>query len=388
MKVKRGIIIGIDASRNRSGGAKAHLIGILSAFDTSSIGIYQIHVWSFKSLLESLPERPWLVKHNPDQLEKSLFNQLAWQANSLAVELINAKCDILFTSDASSFCRFKPMVILSQDMLSYEPGVMRYFRFGFARLRLIAILYLQNAAFRNAQGVIFLTRYAAKLIQKSCGPLSSIAYIPHGVDSQFNLIINKDKLRNNFNGNINCIYVSNAEMYKHQWVVVEAIAMLKKAGYNLTLTLVGGGKGPAQKLIDNTINKFDPKETFIKKLSFLPHNKLPDILAKSDLSIFASSCENMPVTLLESMAAGLPIACSNRGPMPEILEDGGVYFDPFNVESIAYSIEKIILDSDLRLKIAVRAKELANLYSWERCSKETFSFVVQTYKKFLKKNNL
>ncbi len=385
MSKKSSIIIGIDASRNRSGGSKAHLIGILASLNPCQHGIYQIHVWSFKSLLESIPDKPWLVKHNPAQLEKSLINQLAWQANSLAIELRQNKCDILFTTDASSLCRFKPTVILSQDMLSYEPGVMRYFGFGFARLRLLAILYIQNAAFRNAQSVIFLTRYAAELIQKSCGSLSSITHIPHGVDSQFNLNINKDKLCNNFTGLIKCIYVSNAEMYKHQWVVVEAIALLKKSGLNLSLTLVGGGKGPAQKLLNNTINKLDPQRTFIKQLSFLPHNKLPDILANSDISIFASSCENMPVTLLESMAAGLPIACSDRGPMPEVLQDGGVYFDPFNAESIAHAIEKIILDNKLRSNIAARAKELANFYSWERCSNETFSFIIQTYKNYTEK---
>ena len=45
-------------------------------------------------------------------------------------------------------------------------------------------------------------------------------------------------------------------------------------------------------------------------------------------------------TLIESTCVGLPIACSNRGPMPEVLEDGGVYFDPENTQSIKRSIEK------------------------------------------------
>jgi glycosyltransferase involved in cell wall biosynthesis len=379
------IVIGIDASRNRSGGSKAHIIGILASLDPYFYGISEVHIWSFKSLLDSIPDRPWLVKHNPASLEKTLLKQLFWQMNCLAGELRQKECDILFTTDASTLCRFQPMVVLSQDMLSYEPGVMQYFGFGFARLRLILILYLQNTAFRKAQGVIFLTKYAAQLIQNSCGSLSSIAIIPHGVDFQFKLNTLKDKLSNNFKGIINCIYVSNTEMYKHQWVVVEAISLLKKSGYNLFLTLVGGGNGNAQNLLNNTIRKLDPSKSFINQLSFLPHKELPDILSKSDLSIFASSCENMPVTLLESMAVGLPIACSNRGPMPEVLEDGGVYFDPSNAESIAIAIENIILDSNLRLEIAIRAKELANLYSWERCSKETFSFIIQTYKEFIDK---
>jgi glycosyltransferase involved in cell wall biosynthesis len=271
------------------------------------------------------------------------------------------------------------MVVLSQDMLSYEPGVMQYFGYGLARIRLLAILFIQNATFRHAQGVIFLTKYASKLIQKSSGSLKSIAYIPHGVDAQFYKKLDIYKIKHGYHKQIRCIYISNAEMYKHQWVVVKAISILRKQGYDVVLALVGGGKGPALELINDAIKSEDPNSLFIEQLAFLPHKELPDLLASSDLSIFASSCENMPVTLLESMAVGIPIACSDRGPMPEVLESGGVYFNPENAESIAAAIEKIILDDQLREGIVKRAKELAEHYSWERCSKETFSFVVKTF---------
>lgn len=121
--------IGIDASRNRSGGAKAHLIGILAEFDPFKYGIIEVHVWSFRSLLALLPDRSWLIKHSPVELEQSLFKQLWWQAFSLSDELKTAGCDILFTTDASTLCSFKPNVVLSQDLLSYEPGMMRYYGF-------------------------------------------------------------------------------------------------------------------------------------------------------------------------------------------------------------------------------------------------------------------
>ena len=58
------------------------------------------------------------------------------------------------------------------------------------------------------------------------------------------------------------------------------------------------------------------------------------VLKRAHLFVFASSCENMPNTLVEAMASGLPIACSDRGPMPEILRDGGTYFDPENEVTI------------------------------------------------------
>jgi len=373
------IIIGIDASRNRSGGAVAHLIGILSNFVPSEHGIKTIHIWAYRSLLDQLPKASWLIKHNPISLERSLFYQLLWQGASLENEAKSVGCDIIFSTDSTTICRFKPMVVLSQDMLSYEPGVMRYYHYGLTRLRLLAILIIQNLAFRRAAGVIFLTRYAGKVIQKSCGTLSNVTYIPHGVNAAFK----KSQVRSVWpvapKNPIHCIYVSNAEMYKHQWVVVKAIAILRNRGYNLFLRLVGGGQGTAQKLLMNAIKVSCVDEDFVEQFEFLPHSEVPFLLADSNLFIFASSCENMPVTLVEAMAVGLPIACSNRGPMPEVLGDGGVYFNPEEAVSIAAAVERIIVSKDLRLSIALQAKLFSQQYHWKRCANETFAFIARTY---------
>lgn len=381
LKKSNQLTIGIDASRNRSGGAKSHLIGILSECDPAKHGIQAIHVWAFRALLDQLPDRPWLIKHNPKALEQSLIKQLWWQATALAGEVKSAGCDILFTTDASTLCRFKPMVVLSQDLLSYEPGMMRYYGFWLARLRLLAILVLQNLAFRRAAGVIFLTRYAAKVIQQSCGRLPSIVCIPHGVDEAFK----KSRQVNTWpvagERSIRCIYVSNAEMYKYQWVVVKAIAALRQRGHNLSLTLVGGGKGPAQKLLEDSIALLDPVGVFVKQLDFLPKDDLPTHLVQADLFVFASGCETFGITLLEGMAVGLPIACSNRSSLPETLQDGGVYFDPEDVDSIAAAIEQIIQSPALRLAIAQRAKAFSQHYNWKRCADETWVFVAETYRR-------
>ncbi len=381
LKNPNQITIAIDASRNRSGGAKAHIIGILSECDPVKYGIKAIHVWAFRSLLNQLPDYPWLIKHNPVALERSLLEQVVWQATALAGEVKSKGCDILFTTDASTLCRFQLMVVLSQDMLSYEPGVMQYFGYGLARLRLFAILAIQNMAFRRAAGVIFLTRYAGKVIQQSCGQLPSIAYIPHGVGEEFKHTQHQNIWPMTFERPVRCVYVSNAEMYKHQWVVVQAIATLRKRGYDLLLTLIGGGKGLAQRLLLDAIDYSDPQRIFVNQLDFLPQKDLPSSLANADLFIFASSCENMPVTLIEAMAVGLPIACSNRGPMPEVLGAGGVYFNPEDPESIAESIEKIISCSALRMDIAQRARSISQQYNWKRCADETFAFIVETYQK-------
>ena len=116
-------------------------------------------------------------------------------------------------------------------------------------------------------------------------------------------------------------------------------------------------------------------------------NKLPNILKNSDIFIFASSCENMPNTLIEAMASGLPIACSNRGPMPEILKDAGVYFDPENPTKIVNSLKKLITNENYRKKISKIAMLLSTNYSWQKCSKETFAFLSKTFKNYQSINN-
>jgi glycosyltransferase involved in cell wall biosynthesis len=380
MRKAAGVVIGIDASRNRSGGAKAHLIGILTEGDPLKHGICEVHVWTFKSLLDAIPDQPWLIKHHPKELEQSLPKQLWWQATKLSEEAAAASCDILFATDASTLCRFKPMVVLSQDMLSYEPGVMKCFGYTKARLRLLAILLVQNRAMRCADGVIFLTKYAAKTIQKSCGSLSHVAYVPHGVGEEFRRGRSIQNWPDAHGRPVRCLYVSNAEMYKHQWVVVQAVAALRNRGHNISLTLVGGGAGRAQQLLDEQIARLDPDGDFVEKMPFVPQQELPSLLVDADVFVFASSCENMPITLIEAMAAGLPIACSNRGPMPEVLADGGVYFDPEDADSIASAVQQIIGDPVLRQSIAQRAENLSSGYSWSRCADETWAFITETYR--------
>ncbi len=376
----RTFVLGIDASRNRSGGARAHVIGLLSELDPAEHGIERVHLWTFRSLADAVPERPWLVKHSPPELERSLPRQLVWQALSLKRELVCAGCDVLFTTDASTFCQFKPMVVLSQDMLSYEPGVMQTYGWGRARLRLQAILKLQNAAFRRASGVIFLTQYAGEVIRRSCGPLSRVAFVPHGIPPRFFDVARARVWPTSRERAIECVYVSNAALYKHQWEVIKAIAMLRSEGFNLKITLIGGGDGLAQDLIDQQRELLDPQGSFVRQLPFVPNSDLLDHLSNADIFVFASACENMPVTLLEGMAAGLPVACSSRGPMPEVLGNAGMYFDPVDPRSIAEAIRRLVTDSKLREASARRSREIAKEYSWSRTARETMSFIKDIFR--------
>src|SRR5690606_20771522 len=102
------------------------------------------------------------------------------------------------------------------------------------------------------------------------------------------------------------------------------------------------------------------------------HEELHSIYKSADAFVFASSCENMPNILLEAMAAGLPIACSDKGPMPEVLNDAGVYFDPTEVQSIYKTLKSLLDDKNKRKQLAEKAYNSVQNYSWKDCSDKTF----------------
>jgi glycosyltransferase involved in cell wall biosynthesis len=375
-----GIIVGIDATRSRSGGGKAHLIGILNNSIPSEQGITLIHVWAFKSVLEAIPNFPWLIKHCPKETEKSILFQLLWQFWKLPKEARKLNCDVMLNTDAGTVCTFKPSVVMSRDMLSFEKKEIGRYGIGKDWLRLFILRSVQSKSLKKADGAIFLTNYAAKTIQQWTGIIKRYKVIPHGVGKQFKVsakgikeIINKDE-------QLNCIYVSNTARYKHQWHVLKAIYLLRQKGFNIHIKFVGGGLGYAQEKLDNAFKLFDADRKYAVQLAFVDHEKLPELITASDIFIFASSCENMPNTLVEGMACGMPIACSNLGPMPEVLQDGGVYFNPEVPDEIVNAIEKIIIDNKLRLNIASKANMLSEQYSWKRCAEETWNYLVEISK--------
>jgi len=140
---------------------------------------------------------------------------------------------------------------------------------------------------------------------------------------------------------------------------------------------VGPAYSSAIGRLAKTISELDPSGDYLRYAGDIPYSSLHEKYAEADLFLFASSCENMPNILLEAMIAGLPIACSNRGPMPEVLGDAGEYFDPEDPDDIARALRTCIHSVDLRDKMANASSRRVQAYSWQRCADETFAFLVQ-----------
>lgn len=373
-----GVVVGIDATRNRSGGAVSHMIGLLSAGNPISYGVLQVHLWAYDELLDAIEEQAWLVKHRVLATHGSIIKQILWQYFRLPVLARGMGLDVIFNTDAGSLCPYRPCVTLSQDMLSFEPGEMQRYRWlSKERMRLELLRFIQLRSLKRSEIALFLSEHAARVIGK-LATLSKISVVPHGINPVF---FQASALRRPWpeNGPIHCLYVSNVAPYKHQWHVVNAIAQLRNAtGFDLRIRFVGGGIGSAMAELRKALSVHDPHFSFVQLERYIPNKAIVDELAHADLFVYASSCENLPITLLEAMAAGLPIASSNRGPMPEVLGDAAAFFDPEKPTDIAKALMSIIANVNFRKRIAADALIRAKRYTWQRCAGLTWQALVDS----------
>ena len=381
------MILGIDASNIRVGGGLIHLKEILRSVRIENHDINKVVIWSSENTLNEIEERPWLKKCSEPVMEKNFLRRALWQHKKLSVKLMEEKCDILFVPGGVYTSKFRPVVTMSQNLIPFELKEMFRYGISFLLFKFILLRFFQSFSFKKANGIIFLTKNAKDSVLKVTKSLKGeISIIPHGIDKKFfqpprpQDLINKFSIGNPFQ----VLYVSNFEPYKHHREVINATVKLYNKGFPLVLKLIGSGNIYELKRIKKIINNVDPDGKMVKYIGFVANNEICSHYFLSNIFLFASSCENMPITLMEAMASGVPIVCSDRSPMPEILEESGEYFDPENSESIALAIQKMIESPELRAEKAKTAFEQAQRFSWDRCSRDTFSFlskILEDYRK-------
>ena len=377
--------IGVDASNLRQGGGRTHLIELLQAADPMRDQFDTVVVWGSRQTLDLLEPRPWLEKVAVSALEKGLVSRLLWQWFSLGKVARAEGCQILFIPGGSFTTDFRPVVTMSRNMLPFEWREARRFGMSLTTLKLLLLRLAMSRAFRQADGVIFLTDYAKQHVLSVTGSLKGLSsVIPHGLNSRF--LVSDQVIRERripgIGEKVCLIYVSIINQYKHQWYVVEAVARARsQTGVDFQLDLVGSSYAPALRKLNAAIAAHDPEGRWVRYRGPVAYQELHSYYAQAHIGIFASSCENMPNILLEIMAAGLPILSSNRGPMPEILGDAGWYFDPERPQSLCDALVELIQCDEMSMKLACAAREKAKTYSWERCSEQTFAFLRQVHER-------
>jgi glycosyltransferase involved in cell wall biosynthesis len=110
---------------------------------------------------------------------------------------------------------------------------------------------------------------------------------------------------------------------------------------------------------------------------FVEDSDLVSFYAGCELFVFPSFYEGFGLPILEAMACGRAVACSNTTAMPEVADAAGILFDPRSTEEMTRAISDVLLDAELRQRLERLGAQRASLFSWERAAERTLDVYAQ-----------
>ncbi|MHB2020667.1 MAG: glycosyltransferase family 4 protein [Candidatus Xenobia bacterium] len=174
------------------------------------------------------------------------------------------------------------------------------------------------------------------------------------------------------------LYVSRLEHPgKNHVRLIEAFARLK-ANSNLPHVLVLAGPDRERAREIHAAAAACSRRDDIVFTGFVADEALPDLYRGADMLVFPSLYEGFGIPILEAMACGTPVACSNVSSMPEVLGGCGLVFHPGDVDGIASAMGRMLTEPDLRESCIRRGVARACTCTWSRTATDTLELLRQT----------
>lgn len=154
------------------------------------------------------------------------------------------------------------------------------------------------------------------------------------------------------------------ETYNPQ-MALHLVHQLKQQYPDVHLTMVGpevdGSMEKCKQLAEDL--GVEQHITFTGKLSKLEWTKLAQ---SKDIFINTTNYDNLPVSVLEAMALGLPVVSTNVGGIPYIITDGqnGLLVDADNVNEMTAAVTQLLSDNSMATSISKNAREYVEQYDW------------------------
>jgi glycosyltransferase involved in cell wall biosynthesis len=130
--------------------------------------------------------------------------------------------------------------------------------------------------------------------------------------------------------------------------------------------VIAGGRGW---LYEEVLAEAERRER-VQVLGFVPDADLPALYRGAALFAFPSFYEGFGLPVLEAMACGVPVVCSNVSSLPEIAGQAALLVDPHDEVALAEAVYRGLTDEDLRKELVTQGLERADGFTWERAARQ------------------
>lgn len=162
------------------------------------------------------------------------------------------------------------------------------------------------------------------------------------------------------------LYVGGLSPHKNLPRLIEAFACLPAS--DTRLLLVGDLSDVFHTHVPEiraTIQRFGLAERVLLT-GYLPDSDLVHLYSRARALVVPSLLEGFGLPAVEAMACGTPVVSSRAGSLPEVVGNGGLFFDPRRIDSMALAMSQILADESLRNVHARTARERSMMFSWDR----------------------
>ncbi len=314
----------------------------------------EVHVVSCASVKMEVPEKLaaniWFHQPYVTKLGwgRSLFLGCAWSVRRLMKRL---QPDIVHGQGTERDCAMAAVLSGFPNVLTLHGNM----RVHAKRPEQKGITYYKMAAaletfcLKRTDGVVAISSYTEELV-KDLAPKTWL--LPNAVDRRFFDVLptQPDIPR--------ILFVGSLDPRKNPLGLLRACAPMLRAG---ECTLALAGQFHAASTYGKEVLELMESLPGISLLGFLDRDALATEFRDSSLLVLPTFEDNCPMVVLEAMAAGLPVAASRVGGVPDLVEHerDGLLFDPHDPADVQSCIERLIHDSALRANFAIRGRTKA-----------------------------
>jgi glycosyltransferase involved in cell wall biosynthesis len=337
------------------GGTEIYLRQLLAALAAvDSINEYRV-VTNRETGRDLLPEAK-NFKHEPQPV-RARFRpaRILWEQFVLPFREVDVLLNPGFTAPVFSRC---PQVTVFHDLQHYRhPEYFRWFDLPFWRSLLWASAHRSQAIITvsEATRADFLRYYEV--------PRERVHVIHHGVDRIF-----FDLPRSDDGEYVLC--VSTLHPHKNLRSLVSAFRGIDRS-YRLVIV---GMRGFFAKELEDFIQAASLGDR-IRVTGWVAREELYSLYARASALVYPSTFEGFGMPVLEGMAAGLPVVCSDIPPLREVAGDAAYFFDPDNESAIQDAIARVLHDDALRTRLSLAGPRRAAGFTWERAARETLNVI-------------
>ncbi len=309
-----------------------------------------------RSYMETDLFQRWNIIYIPTHIDGILMKKIFYAIRSLAqfiYLLLAKKIQLVHVHSASnaSFYRKSIFILLSRCMRIKV--VFHLHGGGFIQF------YRENEGNISGKYIKFILLSVEKIIVLSEEWKKSLATIVGAEDIQ--VVNNPVGSATLLNLNRECIrgkilYLGLLSRDKGIYDLLYAVKDLKNRIPEIMLEI--GGVGEFEK-IRHMIKKFN-LEKDVKILGWVDLKRKKELLSTASVFVLPSYYEGVPISILESLAVGLPVVSTNVGGIPSIIKNGvnGILIPPGDIAQLVDAILSILSDNNLAEKLSLNGKKI------------------------------